>query len=49
MPHYENKYMNNMPCIKPAPAKLIYLNFPPLEAVSRYRDPQPQKTINNAT
>ena len=28
--------------INPYPAKLIYLNFHPLEAVSRYRDPQPQ-------
>ena len=28
--------------IKPCPAKLIYLNFQPLEVVSRYRDPQPQ-------
>ena len=26
----------------PLPAKLIYLNFQPLEVVSRYRDPQPQ-------
>ena len=28
--------------INPYPAKLIYLNFQPLEVVSRYRDPQPQ-------
>ena len=26
--------------IKHYPAKLIYLNFHPLEVVSRYRDPQ---------
>ena len=26
----------------PYHAKLIYLNFQPLEVVSRYRDPQPQ-------
>ena len=28
--------------IDPYSAKLIYLNFQPLEVVSRYRDPQPQ-------
>ena len=28
------------------PAKLIYLNFRPLEVVSRYRDPQPQVVEN---
>ena len=28
--------------VNPYPAKLIYLNFLPLEVVSRYRDPQPQ-------
>ena len=28
------------------PAELIYLNFQPLEAVSRYRDPQPQVVEN---
>ena len=28
------------------PAKLIYLNFQPLEVVSRYRDPQPQVVEN---
>ena len=27
-------------------AKLIYLNFQPLEIVSRYRDPQPQVVEN---
>ena len=27
--------------INPYLAKLIYLNFQPLEVVSRYRDPQP--------
>ena len=30
----------------PYPAKLIYLNFQPLEVVSRYRDPQPQVVKN---
>ena len=29
-------------CINPYPAKLMYLNFHPLEVVSRYRDPQLQ-------
>ena len=29
-------------CVNPYLAKLIYLNFQPLELVSRYRDPQPQ-------
>ena len=28
------------------PAKFIYLNFQPLEVVSRYRDPQPQVVEN---
>ena len=28
--------------INPHPAKLIYLNFQPLEVVFRYRDPQIQ-------
>ena len=28
------------------PVKLIYLNFQPLEVVSRYRDPQPQVVEN---
>ena len=27
-------------CINPHSAKVIYLNFHPLEVVSRYRDPQ---------
>ena len=31
----------------PFPAELIYLNFQPLEVVSRYRDPQPQAVENN--
>ena len=30
----------------PRPAKLIYLNFHPLEVVSRYRDPQLQVDEN---
>ena len=29
-------------------AELIYLNFQPLEVVSRYRDPQPQ-VVENST
>ena len=33
---------NNEIKINPYPAKLIYLNFHPLEAVSRYSDPQLQ-------
>ena len=28
------------------PAKIIYLNFQPLEVVDRYRDPQPQVVEN---
>ena len=32
--------------INPFPAKVIYLNFQPLEVVSRYRDPQPQVVEN---
>ena len=32
--------------INPYPAKLINLNFQPLEVVSRYRDPQPQVVEN---
>ena len=32
--------------INPCPAKLIYLNFHPLEVVSRYRDPQLQVAEN---
>ena len=32
--------------INPSPAKAIYLNFQPLEVVSRYRDPQPQVVKN---
>ena len=32
--------------ITPYPAKVIYLNFQPLEVVSRYRDPQPQVAEN---
>ena len=30
----------------PYPAKLVYLNFQPLEVVSRYRDPQHQVIEN---
>ena len=32
--------------VNPYPAKVIYLNFQPLEVVSRYRDPQPQVVQN---
>ena len=32
--------------INPLPARLLYLNFQPLEVVSRYRDPQPQVVEN---
>ena len=32
--------------INPYPAEIIYLNFQPLEVVSRYRDPQPQVVEN---
>ena len=32
--------------INPYPAKLNYLNFQPLEAASRYRDPQLQVAEN---
>ena len=32
----------------PDPAKLFYLNFQPLEVVSRYRDPQPQVVENHS-
>ena len=35
--------------INPYPAKLIYLNFQPLEVVSRYRDPQTQVVENYQT
>ena len=35
-----------MPYSNPYPAKLINLNFQPLEFVSRYRDPQPQVVEN---
>ena len=32
--------------LNPHPARLIYLNFEPLEVVSRYRDPQPPVVEN---
>ena len=32
--------------INPCHAKFIYLNFQPIEVVSRYRDPQPQVVEN---
>ena len=34
--------------INPYPAMIIYLNFQPLEVVSRYRDLQPQVVENYA-
>ena len=37
---WEQKFTWNI--FNPYAAKLIYLNFQPLEVVSRYRDPQPQ-------
>ena len=42
--HSYNSAMRHV--IDPYPAKLIYLNFQPLEVVSRYRDPQPQAVEN---
>ena len=39
-------YRNNYSVRKNLYRKLIYLNFPPLEVVSRYRDPQPQVVEN---
>ena len=39
-----NIYIGNI--LDPYRAKLIYLNFPPLEVVSRYRDPQLQVAEN---
>ena len=35
--------------VNPLPAKLIYLNFQPLEVVSRYRNPQNQVAENDYT
>ena len=32
--------------VNPYPAKVIYLNFHPLEVVFRFRDPQPQVVEN---
>ena len=32
----------------PYPVNYIYLNFQPLEVVSRYRDPQPQVVENHS-
>ena len=49
-----NFYITYLPClgrqcdINPYPAKLFYLNFHPLEVVSRYRDPQLQVGENHA-
>ena len=37
---------NVLNVLNPYPAKLIYLNFHPLEIVSRYRDPQLQVAEN---
>ena len=42
--HYANRerFKTETNPFNPFPAKLIYLYFPPLEVVSRYRDPQLQ-------
>ena len=32
--------------VNPCPAEVIYLNFQPLEVVSRYRYPQPEVVEN---
>ena len=32
--------------VDPYPANFIYLNFHPIEVVTRYRDPQPQVVEN---
>ena len=37
-----SRYIRVITMITPYPAKLIYLNFQPLEVVSRYCDPQPE-------
>ena len=36
------------PRLNPLPAKLVYLNFRPLEVVSRYRDSQLQVAENHS-
>ena len=46
---YKVNFHNDLEVAKslnPYPAKVIYLNFQPLEVVSRYRDPQPQVIEN---
>ena len=41
------RHSRPLPCLlNPYPAKLLYLNFHPLEVVSRYRDPQLQVAEN---
>ena len=39
-------FSNAVNMVNPLTAKLIYLNFQPLEVVSRYRDPQLQVAEN---
>ena len=41
-----NVYISRSIRVNPYPAKVICLNFQPLEVVSRYRDPQPQVVEN---
>ena len=41
------KYLPLWNCFNPYPAKLIYLNFQPLEVVSHYLDPQSEVIENN--
>ena len=43
---YNLKYFSLSSSLDPYTTKLIYLNFQPLEVVSRYRDPQPQVVEN---
>ena len=47
MGNYHSK-QERSPCVNPLLAKLSYLNFHPLEVVSRYRDPQLQVGENYA-
>ena len=46
LPSYKQKPPEHCVVFNPYAAKLIYLNFQPLEVVSRYRDPQPQVVEN---
>ena len=42
-----NTHRSPVAVFNPYPARLIYLHFQPLDAVSRYRDPQPQVVENH--